>query len=311
MTYRIAAEKKLIGSNERYERKVRRALKLGTYINPANPTERCCYKKLISNSITNKDGVLFYKKQEQISTNDPMAKSTSSGYDLGDTLGNTLGDSQSSISRGIDSGTSTARTIKPSRETTAVTEPALSGNDGSSGGNAESFGRGNEGSFRGGSTGSFGGGNDGSFRDGNGRSFSGGSDGFFGAGSAGAYREGTEGLSGGNDGTMMDVSEMTSESSLLLSPQGTDDSRMTSSDLSKSQNQSISGVRHMSSEAPPPSPGQSPPVTDPSQDVSRPVKGRRIYVTDSYGNRITLREAVKQGVIDSETAKQIREKQGA
>ena len=63
MGYKTAVEKKLVGSHQ-FERKVRRALKLGTYRNERNET--CSYKKLLSQSaksITN-NGVIFYQKHE-------------------------------------------------------------------------------------------------------------------------------------------------------------------------------------------------------------------------------------------------------
>ena len=43
-------------------------------------------------------------------------------------------------------------------------------------------------------------------------------------------------------------------------------------------------------------------------DHSAPVVGRRHYVHDAYGNKISLQEAVRLKIIDAETAKAIIEK---
>ena len=98
---------------------------------------------------------------------------------------------------------------------------------------------------------------------------------------------------------------------------GGSDSRLKVSDLASSANSDklITGTRHKSAEAPPPfsptiSIDSNPSAMSPNSNEDRAVKGRRIYIHDSHGNRITLREAVKQGIIDSETAKEIREGRG-
>ena len=65
MTYRTALELKLVGSNDKFERRVRKALKLGTYTNPENPNEHCTYKHMFGKT-KEKDGVVWYHLDNQV-----------------------------------------------------------------------------------------------------------------------------------------------------------------------------------------------------------------------------------------------------